>query len=316
MEFERRLGGIELRAEGRRLSGIVMRYGDVSPTHRERFEPGSIRFAEVVHLDLAHDPLRAVAWHPGGGLALDNGRDALTMRAELPPIPAADRALAEVRAGRVDGLSVEFKAVRERRDGGLRVIEEGILLGIGIVRSPSYAEATFEARRGKKRRKLRARVPADTDLACECSGPDANLARMLKPVMDDMWRESFAEGTTKVTAAYLENYQTPLASTARGTLRGRIRGVAGHEVDIDIPDSAAGRELLDAWDSSGLIVRPFIVDQKFETVGGVRVISEGRLRALIVTSTDARSGWPDPEMLFDAERAAQPAPAVRRRLYL
>ena len=292
-----------------------MRYGDVSPSHRERFAPGSIRFAEVVHLDIDHDPEIAVAFAPGGGLQLRQDRGALRMIADLLPVPASDRALAEVRAGK-SGLSVEFKALSERQDGDVRVIEAARLGGIGIVQSPSYVEATVEARRGKKRRKLRARVPADTDLACECSGPDANLARMLKPAMDDMWRESFAEGTTKVTAAYLENYQTPLASTARGTLRGRIRGVAGHEVDIDIPDSAAGRELLDAWDSSGLIVRPFIVDQKFETVGGVRVISEGRLRALIVTSTDARSGWPDPEMLFDAERAAQPAPAVRRRLYL
>ena len=47
---------------------------------------------------------RAVAWHPGGGLALANSRDVLTMRAELPPIPAADRALAEIKAGRVDGI--------------------------------------------------------------------------------------------------------------------------------------------------------------------------------------------------------------------
>ena len=124
MEFERRFAGIELRAEGRRLSGTVLRYGDVSPSHRERFEPGALRLAEAVHLDLAHDPERAVAWHPGGGLHLDNGRQALTMRAELPPLPAADRALAEVRAGRANGLSVEFRALAERREGGLRVAEE------------------------------------------------------------------------------------------------------------------------------------------------------------------------------------------------
>ena len=87
---ERRFTGVELRAEGRRLTGTVMRYGDTSPSHRERFEPGSLRMAEAVHLDLFHDPERAVAWFPGGGLKLDNGRQALAMRAQLPPIPAAD----------------------------------------------------------------------------------------------------------------------------------------------------------------------------------------------------------------------------------
>ena len=109
MEFERRYSGTEFRAEGRRLSGTVMRYGDISPSHRERFEPGSLRMAEAVHLDLHHDVERAVAWHPGGGLTLQNGRGELRMTAALPPIPAADRALAEIKAGRVDGLSVESR---------------------------------------------------------------------------------------------------------------------------------------------------------------------------------------------------------------
>ena len=167
MEFERRFAGVELRAEGRRLSGIVMRYGDVSPSHRERFEPGALRMADAVHLDLHHDPERAVAWHPGGGLALDNGRQALAMRAELPPIPAADRALAEIKAGRVNGLSVEFKAIRERRDGDLRVIQEAVLAGIGIVRTPSYGGSRVEAR-AKSGRTLRATVPINAALVCEC----------------------------------------------------------------------------------------------------------------------------------------------------
>ena len=138
MTVDRRTAAVELRVEGRRLSGTVMRCGEVSPSHRERLEPGSLRMAEAVHLDLDHDPERAVAWHPGGGLAIENGRDTVTMRAELPPIPAADRALHEVRAGKVTGLSVEFRAVRERRDGDMRVIKEAVLLGVGIVRAPRY----------------------------------------------------------------------------------------------------------------------------------------------------------------------------------
>ena len=315
MEFERRYTA-ELRAEGRKLSGTVMRYGDISPSHRERFEAGSLRMAESVHLDLHHDVERAVAWYPGGGLTLDNGRGALTMRAELPPIPAADRALAEIRAGKVDGLSVEFRAVRERRDSGIRVVEDAVLSGIGIVRAPSYGGSRVEARRRSGRR-MRASIPAGETVACECAGEDSRWARVIQPAMEKMWRESFEEGTKAVVGAYLENYQTPIASTARGTLRGRVRGIAGYEVDIDIPDSEAGRALLSAWEDSGLVVRPFIADQTAVMIDGVREITDGRLRALILTSTDAREGWPDPEIVAsEVDDLAHASAPRKRRLIL
>ena len=100
----------------------MLAYGDVSPSHRERFEPGALRLADAVALNLSHDRERAVAWHPGGGLVLRQDGKALTMTASLPPIPAADRALEEVRSGRTTGLSVEFRAIAERRDSGVRVI--------------------------------------------------------------------------------------------------------------------------------------------------------------------------------------------------
>ena len=267
--------------------------------------------AESVHLDLHHDVERAVAWHPGGGLTLDNGRDALTMRAELPPIPAADRALDEIRSGAVGGLSVEFRPIKERRDADIRVIEDAVLTGIGIVRAPSYKQANVEARR-RSGRTLRARIPAGETLACECA-KDSRWARVIEPAMDKMWKESFEEGTRAVVGAYLENYQTPIASTARGTLRGRIRGVGGYEVDIDLPDSDAGRALLAAWDDSGLVVRPFIADQEATLIEGVREITSGRLRAVIITSTDAREGWPNPELVATPEELAHAdAPRARR----
>ena len=76
-ETERRAALGEIRVEGRKLTGTVVRYGEVSPSHRERFAPGSIRMADVVHLDIGHDRERAVAWRPGGGLELaDQGRGA------------------------------------------------------------------------------------------------------------------------------------------------------------------------------------------------------------------------------------------------
>ena len=144
--IERRAALAEIRVEGRTVSGVVMRYGEVSPSHKERFEAGSLRMADAVPLNLGHDRERAVAWHPGGGLELVDRGEALEMSAEVPPIPAGDRALQEIRSGQVRGLSVEFQAVKESRVGGVRVISEALLTGIGLVSKPSYQGSQVEAR--------------------------------------------------------------------------------------------------------------------------------------------------------------------------
>ena len=60
--------------------------------------------------------------------------------------------LSEIAAGRIVGLSVEFKALAERREGGIRVIERATLGGIGLVRSPSYTGSRVERR--NRRRKV------------------------------------------------------------------------------------------------------------------------------------------------------------------
>ena len=150
-EVERRAALGEIRVEGRKLTGTVMRYGEVSPTHKERFAPGSIRMAGPVHLDLNHDRERVVAYSPGGGLELTDRGEALELSAELPPIPGADRALDDIRTGKANGLSVEFRAIKESRVDGVRVIEEAELSGIGIVGMPSYLGARVEARHRRRR---------------------------------------------------------------------------------------------------------------------------------------------------------------------
>ena len=141
---------LELRAEatGRSLAGIVMRYGDQSLTHRERFEPGAFRLADSVQLNLLHDRLVSIAWYPDGGLTLEDDENELRFEvAELPPIPAADLALEIVRSGKAQGLSVEFRSQAEKRDqNGIRVISNALLAGFAIVPNPSYHQSKVEAR--------------------------------------------------------------------------------------------------------------------------------------------------------------------------
>ena len=313
MEFERRIAGTELRAEGRRVSGTVMRYGDVSPSHRERFEAGSLRLAEAVHLDLFHDPERAIAWMPGGGLTLANGRDALTMRAELPPIPAAERALDEIKAGRVGGLSVEFRAVKERQDSGIRVIEDAILSGIGIVRSPSYDGARVEARK-RSGRTMRARIPADRSVECRCSGAACKFAKITGEAMQDAFDRAFKQFEHEVIAGF-GSYDMPLASASSGTLRGRVLGNGDGEVEIDLPDDGAGAATVAAHEAAGVIVRPHIdAEAAVSTVEGeTRVYQTAPIRAFLVSATDAREGWPAPALTATpGELASASAPRLRR----
>ena len=313
MRGERRTAG-EVRAEGRRLSGTVLRYGDVSPSHRERFEPGALRMAEAVHLDLFHDVERAVAWRPGGGLDLRNGRDALAMSAVLPPIPAADRALSLVRSGAVTGLSVEFTATAERRENGLRIVEAATLNGIGIVRAPSYAQSRVEAR-ARSGRTIRARVPAGADLECRCSGVECKFARFMSEALQDAFDRAFVQAEREIIAGF-GSFDMPLASRSAGTLRGRVLDNGDGEVEIDLPDSAAGAAAVAAHDAAGVIVRPHVDRDGAESTieGETRVYTKAPVRAFLVTATDARQGWPEPELVATPdELASRDAPRRRSR---
>ena len=110
--------GAEFRVAGRTLSGTVLRYGDTSPEHRERFLPGAFAPVPAVPLNVQHDR-RMVVLDVGGFILNDTPR-ALEIRAELP---ADSAAIKLVRRGALNGYSVEFHARQERRESGVRVIE-------------------------------------------------------------------------------------------------------------------------------------------------------------------------------------------------
>ena len=82
---------------------------------------------------------------PPGQARTDNSD--VMMAATLPETREADDALAPVRSKVMRGLSVEFNATRERREGGIRVIEKATLSGLALVDRGAYHGTGVEARR-------------------------------------------------------------------------------------------------------------------------------------------------------------------------
>lgn len=338
-----RTAPFEVRASGRTLTGDAIRYRQQATDRPERFEAGAFAPLGDVALNLQHDPAIVLAT-TGDRLALTDTATALEVRAELRD----GAALTLVRRGALRGLSVEFRSLAERRDGGVRVIERASLEGIGLVDSPSYA-GRLELRRwrgGSGYGFIRSRIPGGKRLACRCGGDVAcAFAEFMGDAVEEMLEEAFtlaaadlaltapAGGTvpgvgavagegraaTNDLIAAWGSYDRPLASVSRGTLR--RSGPDG--VEIDLPDDANGRAVLDAHRSTGVIVRPLLDTDasEYEQVGDTMRYTRARVRAFIVSATDQREGWPDPELV--APDAPEPPPepegrrhAHRRRVWL
>ena len=147
---ERRCCEIRADGDGRGISGVAIRYGDVARIGavRERFAPGA--FAPLpadLLLTVQHDRAAPIA-RLGAGLSLSDDGAALRFEAALPETPRADAALADVRAGLLAGASVEFRALRVRNAAGERVIERAALVGLSLVDTPAYPAASIAARQG------------------------------------------------------------------------------------------------------------------------------------------------------------------------
>ena len=133
----------ELRVSGRTISGTVVEYGDVADmgAFRERFEVGA--FGDVSQLDttlnILHRQDRLVGRTGGGGVVFRDTPGALLMSATMPATRDGDDALELVRSGVLRGLSVEFRAIRDRFVGDLREIGRAVLDGLGLVDRPAYA---------------------------------------------------------------------------------------------------------------------------------------------------------------------------------
>ena len=228
--MERRTA-LELRADGRTLVGPAMRYGDVSPTHRERWLPGSARVSPDLAPTLGHRTGRVLAY--GSDVEVRDGRDALVVRARLPRTEVADIALDGVKSGRFRGWSVEFKARRQSRDAaGVRVIESADVPGLALVDEPSFPGSTVEARQ-RARPRITSKVLTGLAIDCKCADGDASVVEFLET--------AFREVEDLEVTAISRGAESVVSSTANDSLKLSAARDGSLRVDLRPLDTEAGR---------------------------------------------------------------------------
>ena len=305
----------DFRVAGRTLTGTALRYGDISPDYRERFEPGALAPIPPVPLTLQHDA-DSVLIEPGR-YVLNDTRRSLDVRADMREGAAV---LSLVRRGALSGFSIEFRAKSERREAGVRVVESATLTGLSVVDRPAYPGSGVEVRK-RRGRTLRQRVPADTDLGCQCSGVTCKAARILGEAMQDMIETAITEAVEIL--AVRGSYGAPVAAKSAGSVRMRMRGDDA-EVDVDLPDGPDGDAILRDIENvpNATLIRPYLdADASESTVekaraadsGDVAVYSKAVLRSWVIGATDAVEGWPRPELVPTPDMERERA---RRRIWL
>ena len=141
----------ELRADvaDRKLSGVVVRYGDnarIAQVFNETVEPGAFEYDDLI-LNLQHQRHIPLA-RSGPNLQLSDDGESLQLVAILANTRAADDALELVADGVLRGFSTEFVVAEDEwSNGGQdRLIKRAKLYGIGLVDTPAYPQSTLDKR--------------------------------------------------------------------------------------------------------------------------------------------------------------------------
>lgn len=159
------------------FEGVLMRYGAVGqgPHGPEVFLPGSFGdlSQDSILLNVQHDRSRPLARTPQTML-LNDSTSMLTLVAKPPPTQEVMDARLMVQAGILQGLSIEFNAREQEHRNGVRIISKAELVGCALVDRGAYPDSIVEARRAESRARLgltlRAMIPEQKKLSCECSG--------------------------------------------------------------------------------------------------------------------------------------------------
>ena len=268
----------EVRLDGRTLIGSVMEYGSTSPSHRERFEPRSLRYRPGLKLNIQHDAEREIGVYPES-LELVESRWSLDLSCRLRDGSAE---LSLVRRGALGGLSVEFIARRQRREGGIRVLEAADLVGIGLVDRPSFPGSKVEVRQLEDAW-LRATISYGQLMECRCQGPTCG------DVVFD--KGAFGDPRAGILAVGGGGFANVLGSISRGTL---LVEDSDDALRIGLTDSGTetARSVVDAARVADIYVRPILdlEESVFNEINRVRTFSKAAVRAWLVKPTDASDG--------------------------
>ncbi len=288
-----------------------MRFGDTAVVIDPRGNQVEERFAAfafssylrsgaATRINLEHDSTLTVASTAGDGrrlgkLVLRDLPDRLDLETRLPEgdvfsevlsmLPPLGHDLAQT--------SIEFRSLMERTEHGRRHVLEATLPAVAVVRRGAYPNPVEVRRRSGYR--MRATVPKRKRLRCECVGPRCSAVEF----------ESFDMGDEVLAVS--STFSKPIASLRKGSLTLNDTDDA-LRIEIALPDSA--KEILDASEIAGVLVRPFIDVERstFVEEGDLRRYQKAFIRALIVGSTDARDGWTDAEILEPRSRILDPLP--------
>ncbi len=303
-----------LSADAGEISGMVFDPGITAPPANtphglgERFEPGAFGPASEVRvlLNVQHDFRHGIdsSFHPEGSLRFrDTTAGGMEFRAQITP---EIRAL--VAAGKLTGTSLEFDALSEQTEGGVRVIERGRLLGLGLVDSPVFPNRVELRRRTIGGTRVSGRVPLGRQLPCRCKTGCARI-RIGRKALDKALREA-AEGRRTITAFMSGRFSEPVAATGAGL---RLRVLDDElRIEIDqITDNDAGRAFLDSSETGFWSVRPWAPEETSvaEVAGDLYDVSEMDVRAIELALVTGETGELAPlEITRPARR--------RRRIWL
>ena len=290
---------VEVRSSGGLLTGQALPYGEAARDRPEMFLPGSfITGMDTASLNLQHDRSIVIAEQPKN-LTFTDGLRGLDLRAQLRPDSAAARLVSR---GALRGLSVEFVALEERQDNGLRLISKAHLAGCGLVdRSSFQTSVELRAFAGAW---LQAEIPTDRTLACECAGPDCQQVVFLQGSFDVDQPEILAFGSGGAQAV--------LGSKKRGSL---LLEPARKGLQVGLTEmTEAGRRVRSDAAAVRMLARPILLPEEsvFTEADGVRTYETAKIRAILVGPASADEGH-IPATISGVDEARQ---RRRRELWL
>jgi HK97 family phage prohead protease len=148
---ERRSAPIELRAQGRRLTGYcaVFKVPAKIGTFTEIIKPGAFRNSlsrDILALQ-DHDPSKVLGRTKSGSLRLSEDTRGLQFDLDLPETQAGRDVLALAERGDIGGMSFGFEAIDEHWTNEIRELRAIRLHEISVVSAwPAYAETVVAVR--------------------------------------------------------------------------------------------------------------------------------------------------------------------------